>query len=230
MNASTIEAIVRWLIDGARSAATPDEVLTALCERLVDAGVPLWRGAVFVRTLHPHVLGRRFVWREGRGVEVAQEAYGVFNDSDFTGGILTRLFNDGTAARCSLGADADVADAPLLAELHREGTTEFVASPLLFSDGTIHAATWATRRPGGFVSQEIRAIDTLLAPLARMAEIWALRRTALNLLDTYVGHATGERILAGQIRLGDTQAIDAAIWLSDMGASRRSPIVCHRRP
>jgi adenylate cyclase len=216
MNASAIEAIVHWLIDGARSAAAPDEVLAALCERLVDAGVPLWRAAVFVRTLHPHVLGRRFVWREGRGVEVAQVAYGVFNDSDFTGGILNRLFNNGTAAHRPLDGDSGLAGAPLLAELHREGATEFLASPLLFSDGTIHAATWATRRPGGFAPEEIMAIETLLAPLARMAEIWALRRTALNLLDTYIGHATGERILAGQIHRGDTQAIDAAIWLSDM--------------
>jgi adenylate cyclase len=43
-----------------------------------------------------------------------------------------------------------------------------------------------------------------------------LRRTASNLLDTYVGHGSGERILDGQIHRGDVQAIEAAIWLSDM--------------
>ena len=38
-----IAAIGDWLIDGARSAAAPQQVLAVLCERLVAAGVPLWR-------------------------------------------------------------------------------------------------------------------------------------------------------------------------------------------
>src|SRR5262249_54727323 len=47
-------------------------------------------------------------------------------------------------------------------------------------------------------------------------EIFALRRRATVLLDTYVGHATGERILAGHIHRGHTEELHAAIWLSDM--------------
>jgi adenylate cyclase len=55
-----------------------------------------------------------------------------------------------------------------------------------------------------------------MLPLARVAEIRALRRTSENLIDTYVGHQTGERILAGKIRRGYVEAIRAAVWLSDM--------------
>jgi len=58
-----IRAIADWLIDGARSAPLPQEVLSQLCERLVACGIPLWRVAVFVNTLHPQIIGRRFVWR-----------------------------------------------------------------------------------------------------------------------------------------------------------------------
>jgi adenylate cyclase len=36
------------------------------------------------------------------------------------------------------------------------------------------------------------------------------------LLETYVGHRPGERILAGQIRRGHTETMNAAIWLSDL--------------
>jgi adenylate cyclase len=43
-----------------------------------------------------------------------------------------------------------------------------------------------------------------------------LRRTAGNLLNTYVGRSAGERILAGKIRRGFLETIHAAIWLSDM--------------
>ena len=60
-----IKAVVDWLIDGARSAPLPQQVLAQLSERLVACGIPLWRVAVFVRTLHPNVMGRRFIWRPG---------------------------------------------------------------------------------------------------------------------------------------------------------------------
>ena len=60
------------------------------------------------------------------------------------------------------------------------------------------------------------SIEAILPPLSRVAEVRALRRTAISLLDAYVGHDAGERILAGRIRRGDTETIRAVIWLSDM--------------
>jgi adenylate cyclase len=41
-------------------------------------------------------------------------------------------------------------------------------------------------------------------------------RTASNVIETYVGNQTGERILAGKIRRGYVETIRAVIWLSDM--------------
>ena len=62
-----------------------------------------------------------------------------------------------------------------------------------------------------------------IAPLTRVAEIRALRRTAANLLDTYVGRQAGERILAGNSVRGHVEAIQAVLWLSDMrGFTARS--------
>jgi len=85
-----------------------------------------------------------------------------------------------------------------------------------FTDGTIQVATWATRQPGGFTPEQFTAIQAVITPLARVAEVRALRRTATNLLDTYVGRQAGERILAGKIQRGHIEEIYAAIWLSDM--------------
>ena len=61
MPTGEIKEVVDWLIDGARSAPQPVQVLAQLSERLVACGIPLWRVAVFVRTLHPQVMGRRFI-------------------------------------------------------------------------------------------------------------------------------------------------------------------------
>ena len=69
---SGIDAIVAWLIDGAHSAATPDAILTEMCERVVACGIPVWRAALFMRTLHPQIMGRRIEWREGVGVSLGE--------------------------------------------------------------------------------------------------------------------------------------------------------------
>ena len=205
-----------WLIDGARSAAAPQQVLAVLCERLVAAGVPLWRAAVFVRTLHPEVAGRRFIWRQGEDVGISDLPYEGLQQPEYRDGIFLRVVETAAPVRHRLDAAPGTADSAVLAQLREQGATDYVASPLVFSDGTIHAATWATKQPGGFAEEEIAAIEAIVTPLARVAEIRAAQRVASTLLDAYVGHNAGERILSGRIRRGDTEAIQAAIWLSDM--------------
>lgn len=222
--------VADWLIDGARSASLPQEVLAQLCDRLVACGIPLWRVAVFVRTLHPQVTGRRFLWRPETGVEVGELPFERLDTSEYLDSPVVRIYATSAPIRRRLAEASEAADFPVLRDLRAEGATDYLASPLLFSDGTVHAVTWATRSPGGFADAHIAGLESVVVPLARVAETYALRRTARTLLDTYVGTQAGERILSGQIRRGHTEAIRAAIWLSDMRgftplADRLSPQV-----
>jgi adenylate cyclase len=118
-------------------------------------------------------------------------------------------------------------DFPVLEEFRSQGLTDYLVTPLYFTDGGIHVATWTTREPQGFTDSQVAGLEAVIAPLARVAEIRALRRNAANLLDTYVGNHAGERIMAGRIRRGHTETIHAVIWLSDMrgftAASDRLP-------
>ena len=216
MTTSGIKAVVDWLIDGARSAPQPQEVLTQLSERLVACGIPLWRAAVFVRTLHPNVMGRRFLWRPDAEVELTEAPFELLETEYFRDSPIARVYQTGVAIRRKL-ADPDCPeDFPVLADLRAEAVTDYLASPLVFTDGAVHAVTCTTRQPGGFTDEEIAGIEAVITPLARVAEIRSLRRMASTLLDTYVGHDAGERILAGHIRRGDIEEIHAGIWLSDM--------------
>ena len=52
--------------------ACSPRLMADICERMVLAGLPLWRCGIFVRTLHPDVYGRNFVWRPGAEVEVGR--------------------------------------------------------------------------------------------------------------------------------------------------------------
>jgi adenylate cyclase len=225
-----IRAIADWLIDGARSAPLPQDVLSQLCDRLVACGIPLWRVAVFVNTLHPQIIGRRFIWRPGADVEISEGRFGLFDTPEFRENPVAHVYATRTALRRRL-ADPDCAiDFPILQELRAEGVTDYVALPLFFTDGSVNLVTCTTRQPGGFTDAQIAGIKAIMTPLARVAEIRALRRTASVLLDTYVGHDAGERILAGRIHRGDIEEIHAAIWLSDMRgftalADRQTPRV-----
>jgi len=211
-----VASVVKWLADGARSAPNAEDVLADLCARLVDCGIPLWRAAVFVRTLHPEVMGRSFVWQAQSGVKVSAAAFELMDTADYRDSPVVAVYASGMPIRRRL-ADSDCPDDfPIVHELRAEGATDYVAFPLIFTDGAIHVVTCSTRQPGGFTPGQFSDLESVVLPLARVAEIRALRRTAANLLDTYVGHHTGERILAGKIRRGDVEAIRAAIWLSDM--------------
>jgi adenylate cyclase len=214
--ADPISDVVNWLMDGARSAQQGDHVLKKLCDDLLACGIPLWRVAVFVRTLHPDVFGRSFVWRPGADVVVSQAPHTITTRDDYLRSPVLAVYETGKPVRHLLTGPPGADETPFLADLRAEGVTDYVAIPLVFTDGSLHCVTWSTKHPGGFTDEHRDAVRRIIHPFARVAEIRALQRTASNLLDTYVGNNAGARVLAGQIRRGHADKIHAAIWLSDM--------------
>jgi adenylate cyclase len=211
-----IRDVLDWLAGGALSGPNSEDVLAQLCRRVVDAGIPLWRGAVFVSTLHPDVMGRSFKWQADSGVTVSTALHSFVETDDYLNSPIVAVYKTGAVVRRHLADPNCPDDFPVVRELREQGATDYAAFPLLFTDGSMHAATWTTKAPGGFTPEQFSAIETIIPPLARVAEIRALRRTAGNLIDTYVGRQTGERIMSGKIRRGYVEAIRAAVWLSDM--------------
>jgi adenylate cyclase len=211
-----IRTVVDWLMDGARGAPRPEDLVRELCHRMIEGGIPLWRAALFVNVLHPDIFGRRFTWQKGKGVSLLEGPYALMETDEYLKSPITAVRSNGKPIRRHL-ADADCPDDfPVLAELRAENATDYLAAPMVFTDDSIHVATWATQQEGGFTAQQTADLETLIRPLTRMVEIRALRRTATNLLSTYVGRQAGEHILMGEIRRGHVEAIRAAVWLSDM--------------
>jgi adenylate cyclase len=208
--------IFDWLVDGAPGAPTPVHVVQRLGPDLVQAGIPCDRIEAFVRTLHPHIVGRSFSWLLGGKVEVRENSYAYLNSPEFLGSPVAAVFRTGQAVRRRLDRPAAMEDFQLLQELATQGYTDYLAAPLAFMSGQVHAITFATRRPGGFEDAHVAAILEVVRPLSRVAEIFALSRTAANLLNTYVGHDAGEKILQGRIQRGDTDSLRAVLWFSDL--------------
>jgi adenylate cyclase len=216
MAEGSAQRIIDWLLAGAQAAEASEDLTRLLCEKLTDHGIPLWRVGIFIRTLHPDVMGRAFIWRRGSEVVVGAANHSFLQSDAFLTSPLAVMFSTGQIVRHRIADSEGVAASPFLQDLQAEGVTDYIAIPLTFTDGSLHATSWSTKQPGGFTDEHLALLHALTGPLSRVCEIRALRRTATNLLDTYVGNRAGSRILAGQIRRGHTDTLDAVIWLSDM--------------
>jgi len=220
--ALNVRPVAAWLDDGARSAREPDDMLAQLCRRLVASGVSLYRVGVFVRTLHPNVAGRAFFWRDDREeVEVDSADHRWFGSEDHLKSPIHAVWTTNSETRRRLADPACPMDYPVLSDLRTEGATDYLAVPLRFLNGEVHVASFATRRPGGFTPGELDALREVLPPFTRVAEIYAHMRKARNILDAYLGPNAGEKVLAGRIKRGDAEDIDAVIWFCDLRDSTR---------
>jgi adenylate cyclase len=211
-----VQSAVDWLVEGALSVQQPQDVLGGLCERLHAAGLDLHRVAVFVRTLHPDIMGRRFIWQPGRPVDVGEAPISTLSTDTYVRSSVAHVMHTGESIRRRLERADCPDDFNILTELRAQGVTDYVAQALRFTTADVHAATWSTVRPGGFRDADLAALEAIRLPLARLAEIYALRRVAVTLLSTYVGRDAGGRVLAGAIRRGDVETLRAVIWLADL--------------
>jgi adenylate cyclase len=213
----SLQPLLDWLDAGAPGARRPEDVLMQLCRRLVACGLSLHRVAVFVRTLHPNVAGRAFFWREDREeVEVDAADHDWFGTEDHLKSPIHAVWTSNAESRRRLADPACPMDYPVLAELRAEGATDYLAVPLRFLSGEVHVASFATRRPGGFTDAELAALRRILPPFTRVVEIYGHMRKARNILDAYLGPSAGAKVLAGQIKRGDAQDIEAVIWFCDL--------------
>ena len=211
----TVQALFDWLVDGAPGAPTPMAVMERLGPDLAAAGLPVERITAFVRTLHPSVMGRQFRWEKGVPKVTAQEAsWALLNSPEFLNSPIATIFNEGRVVRFKLTPEAVLPET--MANLRDAGFTEWAGVPFKFMGGSIHAVAFATRAPGGFTEEDFATLQHVVRPLSRVAETLALMRTAVNLLNAYVGNDAGERILKGHIQRGDTENIRCVIWFSDL--------------
>jgi adenylate cyclase len=215
MPVDRLQEIIDWLVDGARSVPDLAQLLGNVCERVAACGIPIWRVGVFVRTLHPDVFGRSYIWRLGKAVESGAADFTLPDTEEFQTSPLHAAIATASMVRHRLTQNAPL-NSLVLEELRAQGITDYIAFPLIFTDGSVHVASMQTKELAGFSEADIGALGRIVPPLARVAEVRTLQRTATTLLDTYVGNRTGARIMAGQIRRGHTDMLHAAIWLSDL--------------
>lgn len=214
------DPLARWFVTEAYRITDTGRLIAAAGEQLVAAGIPLYRLAYFQLTLHPEFIGKGYFWRRGRGVEVADAAHGLLQGRDYLDNPLPPVFEQRKTVRVHL--EEAEPKAPILKQLKAEGATDYVVLPLLFTTGHVDALSVVSDRPGGFSADDLDRMFQLQFAFTRIVETHSLRDTAANLLDAYVGRAAGQRILAGEVKRGDGQTIEAVLWYCDLRGFTRA--------
>ena len=207
-----------WLVNDTRGEPFLDVIFLALCRRLEAQGVPILRAGVFLRIDHPQWLGVRILWR--RGSAEAEKRLTDYDSRESPSYLDSpaRAIHEGTdEIRARLHATDPAEDRyALYADLRAEGVTDYVAWPLVFTQGRRNFVTFSTDRPDGFRDDELALLGDLMPVLAAVADVRVKNRLARTLLDTYVGPHAGEAILNGATRRGSGFTVEAAIVVVDL--------------
>ncbi len=211
--------IAGWLLDEAWKIDSPERLADAFCRRLRESGVPISRSTVIIPTLHPQVAATVFVWRDDSGVKVVHEPHDVLHQPRFQASPFAPILRGAGGVRRRLESPDVKLDFPVVRELKAEGATDYVAMPFRFADGQLNVMSMTSFAAGGFSTAHLGQLYEVLPVLGRLLEVFAQRRTAVALLETYLGRRPGGRVLQGLVKHGDGEHIRSVVWFSDLRES-----------
>ncbi|NQW02225.1 MAG: adenylate/guanylate cyclase domain-containing protein [Rhodospirillales bacterium] len=221
------QAISDWLIEGALAEIDLEAQFMELCTRLTAAGIPLMRGHLATRALHPMFVAGTATWERSGGRDIARILPEDDDGEAWRASPLYHLLQSGSLeASYDLRHDGAWQKIPLLTELQGRGATAYFAQVVLFGqpeqarrrqDGCI--LSWASDHPDGFADTQTNTLRWLGSRFGVVAKLHRREQTALNVVSAYLGADAGQRVLDGQIKLGDGEMIPAVIWYCDLRGS-----------
>jgi len=211
---------VPWLVHDAWKAKSTKELVGRFAVTLVEAGMPLSRLRLMIQTLNPQLFALAYTWLQDTGeVTEYQATHAGMQSSQFRDSPFAVILNGEGGVRRRLDVPNPKLDYPILKDLVEEGATDYVAMPLLFSDGQINIITLVSHEPGGFSTEDLGHLHEVLPNLSRQLEAHAQRVSSLTLLKTYLGGNAGERVINGLVKRGDGENTHAVIFFSDLRGS-----------
>ena len=187
-----LSATLAWLVDAAAATPTPELFLATLGKRLIEDGTPLAGGALTLASPHPLIARRTWLWRA--------ESNEVVEALGFVAGAHSAIATDGSAGDGRRWL-AGLAGGPV----HEDGVGLAPDGPRL---------GWIGPRP--FTPDEAErlreAARFAAAPLAALTA----RATLTAALEAYLGRRSAARVLAGPLRRGIGETIEAALLFADL--------------
>lgn len=222
-----ISEIVDWVLKQGLYGTHFEPLLVEMCEKLVAAGMPLWRVNFSMRTLHPEIGAFAYRWKRVGGIE--REEY-ERNSTDNPGygwhqSPLKALI-EGDSMELHHRLTKPYAF-PMFEELVEQGATDYFATQVAFFPGDAAYSgpdvptggmliSWTADGPDGFSDADLDAIRRLLDPLSLALKSNGMMQMADDLLAAYLGADPARRVMAGSIGRGSVDAIEAVILYFDL--------------
>ncbi|MDE1991085.1 MAG: adenylate/guanylate cyclase domain-containing protein [Rhizobiaceae bacterium] len=210
---ATILGLIEWLSGDEAHASDEAGLIVGLGKRLRNLGLPVDRLVLSLMTLHPEIVGRSIAWSPDEPVQIRDREHGTIPPI-FPNTALWRAMNTRQTIIATRNDEGD--QWQQLDSFAGYNLVEVMIVPLCNADGPVSAASFGTRRPGGFTPAERQVIERIMPSLRNACELRTLRQVELSLLDTYIGPMTAQRILAGRIRKGEIETMEAALMLCDL--------------
>ena len=208
---------VGWLVGEAISLPLIRQVVAEFCRRVAEEGMPLQRVLVSLRTLHPELSTVGYLWqRDAPEVREVARGHDLFATPLYQQSPIRLIHEGEEEIRRRIDPAATAFEFGILADLQAMGATDYICLPLRFSRGRRNVVSFATNQPGGFSDRQLDRLRGLLPPLSLVLEVHAAYQLAETLLDTYLGHEAGRRVLNGSVKRGDGRPIAAALWYCDL--------------
>lgn len=219
--------VQKWLSREGRLVRRPEAFLEQLMNRVLEAGIPVWRTYIGLQLVHPQLQAMGYLWRRGGTVETIARAYGVQFTPAYIGSPLKEVREGGAPVRYRLDALTD-RHHEVLHEVRSGGGTDYFSLPMhVRRDGPMPVVAFATDHKGGFSEADIDDLTRLVDMMGAVTEMYIEESVAQTVAQTYLGRQVGERILHGMIRRGDGEEIRAVLWFSDLrdftGLNERLP-------
>lgn len=214
-NRASLADLAVWLTDCLDAKQPLPKIFDGYCNRLLDAGLPLFRVTLGLETLHPEDSGTMLTWRDGALARRDIRRAGLLHSDDYLTSPTWVVDQTGRPFRWRAGLATETL--PLIEELAANGMTDYIMLPLPFLDDTRTATmSYATRAAEGFDDTAIDLITRATTLISPVAERVVLRRIALDLLAAYVGPDAGRRVYEGRIERGDVETVMAAVLVADL--------------
>lgn len=224
-----IVEVHRWAVREGLNGAAASDLFDGLCRRLVADGVPLWRGTVAMRTLHPQWSGYGYIWR--RDLNTLQSdhwAHGSETDPQWRNSPFAYLIRQvsrserNPSLRRQLFIGPESRDFPVLLDLWAAGATDYFSQLFVFGEngnpaqGSGVVYSFSTDQRGGYDDDELMLLRASLPALSLALKAHAGHVIASSLLQTYLGDDAGRRVHAGAIERGSVERIRAVVWYADI--------------
>jgi adenylate cyclase len=188
-----LNSTLAWLIDAAAETPSSERFLANLGQRLIKDGAPLAGGALTLASPHPLIARRTWLWRA--------ESNEVIEALGFVAGAHSAVATDRPPGEAGRRWLAGLGGGPA----HEDAIEPRPDGPRL---------GWVSQRP--FTSDEAdrlrEAARFAAAPLAALTA----RATLNAALEAYLGRRSAARVLAGPLRRGVGETIEAALLFADL--------------